>query len=154
MFFKKKTVEDIYPEYELFFAPIANAIVSFVKKHRLKLEKYEKESPAWGLSFRHPLKGIASIGLYREEDQTLSISKIWTYDDYDKGSRSLKYKIKEKLARDPHSITVELENAFQDILSWKFGDWDTVNAGLLENWHKNWTKSQFNNLEKEYPFPK
>ncbi len=135
-----------------FFAPLSDALEYFAKRHNLNIEKYYHEAPSWNLTFRHPERGVAKIDITRKDDDHVCVQEMWWFDDYDKLTRSIRRWNREPVRAMSYEVQKEVELALKDILAWQFGTWDAEYSGY-KNWRKTWTKSQFYELEKQYPLP-
>jgi len=139
------------PKLEAFFAPFAKTCERFADLHNIKIEKYYHEFPAWSFLFRHPAGGIGKIDLVRKTETTINVWRYWWHDDYDAATRSIKNEETQPILAANANVDELLETSLSEILTWNYGDWDSVHDGYESSWHKHWTKDQFKALDNDYP---
>jgi hypothetical protein len=138
-------------ELDRFFSALAPALEGFAQRHNLRLQKYYHQAPSWDFLFRHPSGGVGQIEVQRASEATISIVSDWWYDDYDAATRFIKSTTLGPMPVNSE-VTIKLENALSEVLSWRFGDWDEQHTrGTV--WRETWTKEQFEKLPAEYPEP-
>ena len=138
-------------ELERFFSALAAVLEGFAQRHNLRLQKYYHQAPSWDFLFRHPLGGVGQIEVQRASEATISIVSDWWYDDYDAATRFIKSTTLGPMPVNSE-VTIKLENALSEVLSWRFGHWDEQHTrGTV--WRETWTKEQFEKLNAEYPEP-
>jgi len=137
---------------EGFFSSLRSSIEAFAERHNLRIQKYYHDSPSWDLLFRHPARGVGKIDILRRDEMHVAIQERWWFDDYDSATRSIRVRNRDPIEARPAQVTMALESSLRNILSWKFGTWDSEHSGH-DNWYKTWSKAQFHELEKEYPIP-
>jgi len=143
-----------FAELERFFAPLAPAILDFVERHNLLLEKYYHEAPMWSLEFSHPAGGQARLDIARNKDQRLLVSATWWVDDYDTFTRSIRTNDAIAVAASGQALVPELEKLLGEVLGWRPGAWKQVATGYKGIWGKTWTKAEFEKMAQQWPRPK
>lgn len=142
-------VEKERPALERFFAPLADVLTDFGRRHNLRLTKYYHDAPSWSFTFKHPCGGVGKIEVERQNEARFRIACQWWYDDYDNLTRSLKRFIGDAHPRNADVLGQELAQALQQVVSWEFGRWDEKRGGY--SWQSTWTKEQFQALQEQYP---
>ena len=125
-----------FRSYDEFFAPISAGIQKLVAERKLCLEKYYHEAPVWSLIFRHPKGGTAKVEISRREDGRVGVSGVWWKDDYDGGTRSLKWFEEEIVPVEPESVMRSAEAMLERILAHKLGAWSKIADGYKPIWHQ------------------
>src|SRR5436309_3238430 len=99
-----------------FFDSICRPLTTFASRHRLLIDKYYHDSKDWTFRFRHPFDGVASIAVVYVDATSLSIQARWHVDDYDHGTRSMRWGERATHAIDPAGLLDLLEDALRDTL--------------------------------------
>jgi hypothetical protein len=145
--------EELYPEYESYFAPFAELVLAFVERHGLLLEKYYHDAPMWSLCFRHPAGGEAKLDISTSDGQRLSVTGSWWVDDYDLGTRSIRRTDAIEVPFWTPRLRAVLESCLASVVGWRPGQWDQVAGGYHTTWEPYWTKEQFDELQFRWPDP-
>src|SRR5579872_3683625 len=146
--------DEIVAENDMFFAPIGPTIIDLARQYNLVLEKYYHDAPCWSLCFSHPQAGSAKVDICQESDSTVSIVGVWWVDDYDCGTRSLKWTTKAEVGRESGFVKKGVIAALKTLLGSKLGEWTQIATGYHGIWSKTWTKAQFEQLQSaQFPVP-
>jgi hypothetical protein len=137
-----------------FFSNISKELEHFALERNLDISKYYHESPSWHFNFRHPMCGEGSLGVERINDSLIKLHQSWSYDDYEKGTRSIKWTSSDEIELDKEELKGILNQKLDEILGWNFGDWDKVVSGYEKNWRTHWTKEDFERQLEAMPYPK
>lgn len=141
--------DEIVADNEKFFAPIGPALIDLARRFNLFLEKYYHDGPCWSLCFSPPQGGFAKIDICQEGETTVSVVGVWWVDDYDRGTRSLKWTEKAEVEREAASVTEHAIKTLKTLLASKAGEWTQVATG----YGGFWTKEQFEQLQQAPKFP-
>jgi hypothetical protein len=142
-----------FPEYDSYFAPIADEVLAFSEHHGLLLDKYYHDLPVWSLCFRHPSGGQAKLDVSTANGQQWSVIGAWWVDNYDLGTRSSRGGQHLDLPSAPARLRAVLESCLASVLAWRPDEWDEVSAGSRAMWHEAWTAEQFDRLQSRWPEP-
>jgi hypothetical protein len=145
--------DEIVAENERFFAPIGRTLIDFARRYNLFLETYYHDAPSWSLCFSPPQGGFAKLDVCQESETTVSIVGVWWVDDYDRGTRFLKWIDKVEVERQPDSVEEHLIATLKAVLASKAGEWTRVATGYGGIWSRTWTKEQFEQLQQDDKFP-
>ena len=145
--------DDLVAENDRFFAPIGQALIDIAKRYNLFLEKYYHDAPCWSLSFSAPQSGFAKVDICREGKTTVSVVGVWWLDDYDRGTRSLKWTDKVAVELEPYRVEEQVMATLKALLACKAGEWTQVATDYGGIWSRTWTKEQFERLQQDDKFP-
>lgn len=141
------------PQLEAFFAPLTPTLERFATHHNLAVDKYYHQLPSWEFRFRHPKGGEAYVEVRRADDSSIRIAKAWWQDDYDRATRSMKMTFSEPIRLDTIDLFAGLVRALREIVAWQPGCWDQVYPNYQNEWHRTWSKEQFDALLDTLPMP-
>lgn len=142
-----------FKAYEAFFAPVSAGILRLASDRGLKLEKYYHEAPSWSLLFRHPKGGVAKVEISKKEDGRVGVGGVWWKDDFDAGTRSLKWFEEQVVSHDEAAVARGASKMLELVLAHQLGSWSQVADGYKPLWHP-YGRSFIEDDEKRYPFPK
>ena len=142
-----------FAAYDEFFGPISAGIVRLATERGLLIDKYYHEAPCWSLIFRHPKGGVAKVEITEKDDGRVGIGGVWWMDDFDAGTRSLKWFEEEVVAHEDAEVGRSAEMMFERILAHRGGEWSKVADGYKPLWQP-YGRSYIEDDEKRYPLPK
>lgn len=135
------------------FKPHEESFVRFAHEHNLAVGKYLKDIPAWHFFFTHPRGGEGRIDMIRRDQLSFTIRANWHKDDYDQGTRSIKWlEIWDAIA--PGELLKRVEGTLQAMLSWTPDDFEQTATGYSAMWHQTWTKETFEKNASRHPIPR
>lgn len=140
------------PSIVAWFDPHEKTFISFAEQHHLAVAKFLKDMPAWHFVFAHPRGGEGRIDMIRKDESSFSLTASWHKDDYEAGTRSLKW-LKLDGPIPSELILDQVKSTLETMLNWTESDFDKTVGGYLEMWHKAWSKEAFERLASRYPRP-
>jgi hypothetical protein len=142
----------VAPSVAAWFQPYEKSFVQFAEKYNVAVAEFLKDVPAWHFVFRHPCGGQGRIDMFRKDASSFSLQAHWHRDDYDAGTRSLKWlEIKEPIR--PEKLLDQVRETLGIILRWTERDFDRTVSGYAEMWHKFISKESFEEQVNRYPLP-
>lgn len=107
-----------HEELEALFSRSASTIDFFCRKYNLLLQKYERESETWSLSFRidHVRHLYGKVEVRPLRNDNVNVSTLVFEDDYQRGVRYLE--TLTSLDGDLDSLADMLNNSMEKVKSW------------------------------------
>jgi hypothetical protein len=137
---------------EAWFAPMAESLHSFAKRHNLLIERYYHDGRCWTFRFNHPRGGQASIDAYHYRGDAAGVGSSWHLDDYDRFTRYIYWRKPRDLSKAEPDLSRELDAELAAILAVPFGSWNQVADGYGPIWGQ-YSKEQFLKMTPVYPDP-
>ncbi len=130
------------------FAGYEGALAGFASKYNLQTEKYRHDMPRWSFSGQHPKGGIARIELGFNYERVAHIQRWWTFDDYDKCFRAIRYEESQSVNIVPENAIQILESNLREIIGWELGMWTHK---FKEFWRLSRSRKEFMKQQNSYP---
>ena len=125
-----------FPEYEVYFNPMAKPLTQFAIRYGLYLEKYYHDAPAWSFCFSHPAGGQAKLSVSQASAEIVVLDAAWRLDDYPSFCRNLKVSETETVQKKSIILIKRLTEMLEIVLEWKRGNWSKVTEGYEGFWGK------------------
>ncbi len=129
-----------------FFDHNEQELSAFAQLYGLQIDKYYHGASSWDFRFQHPKGGQASIELFYEpKDDATAVSSNWFIDDYDQGTRFLRWSDGgRRPIRRGCSIRSELARELTKVLDWNRTEM-SAHSDYQQSWHRH-TKAEFEQM--------
>jgi hypothetical protein len=135
---------------DVYFIPIADAIIDVAKRHNLLISRYYHDVEMWSLCFTHPKGGHVRLDVMRESATSVTLVGCWWLDDYQRFTRNLKGTGKIPCAKSAEQISDVLERLLMIVLRWQLDDWTQIATGYEKSWSP-YTQEQFEAMAPRWP---
>ena len=137
---------------DAWFAPMAEALQAFAKRHNLFLDRYYHHSRSWSFRFNHPRGGQASIAVHHYEGDAAGVGFSWHLDDYERFTRYIHWRKPRDLPRTEPLLSRELDAELAAVLALPLGSWNQAADGYQPIWGQ-YSKEQSLKMTPLYPDP-